>query len=88
LKPQTLAVNPRLTAFPFSQNKSKNMKTKTSFQSARSQARTSDKLMACRLMYARAPLDLLTPEGRKAARQARFTSCVGHALALAFPEGV
>ena len=61
-------------------------KTKQSFQSARSQARTSDKLMACRLMFARAPLDLLTPEGRKAARQARFTHCVENTLALAFPQ--
>jgi hypothetical protein len=61
------------------------MKTKTSYQSARSQARTSDKLMACRLMFARAPLDLLSPEGRKVARQDRFTSCVENTLALAFP---
>jgi hypothetical protein len=62
------------------------MKTKTSFQQTRSQARTSDKLMACRLMFARAPLDLLSPEGRKAARQARFTHCVENTLALAFPQ--
>ena len=61
------------------------MKNKMTFQSARSQARTSDKLMACRLMYARAPLDLITPEGRKAARRDRFHACVGATLALAFP---
>jgi hypothetical protein len=60
-------------------------KTKTSFQSARSQARTNDKLMACRLMWSSAPLDLITPEGRKAARQDRFHACVGATLALAFP---
>jgi hypothetical protein len=64
------------------------MKTKTSFQSARSRAYTSDKLMACRLMFARAPLDLLTPEGRKAARSVRFTHCVENTLAPAFPEGI
>jgi hypothetical protein len=64
------------------------MKTKTSYQLTRSQARTNDMLMARRLMFARAPLDLLSPEGRKAARQARFTSCVENTLRLAFPEGV